>query len=233
MKFFCEYCGNRIDAEKDHKCPHCGASYKKNQTFEKLEEEKKQRQKEVAEFGEKIVKHVFDIFAFSKYIILIPTVIFAIVFVLMVASFANKGNREQTIIDNSIEHTDIFNDTDKKEENVVVGFDEFGKTSKYQVKVNKYEVVEDKFNKLSDDYEYVKFYLLVENLTEGEIRKEDVNCIVDGVAQTNDLSSGYSDLPFFIQKGLTVKGTATFEVPVNATGYDIRYGDNVTIHIDK
>lgn len=29
MKFFCEYCGNRIDAEIDHKCPHCGASYKK------------------------------------------------------------------------------------------------------------------------------------------------------------------------------------------------------------
>ena len=33
MKFFCEYCGNRIDAEKNHKCPHCGASYKKNKQF--------------------------------------------------------------------------------------------------------------------------------------------------------------------------------------------------------
>jgi hypothetical protein len=74
---------------------------------------------------------------------------------------------------------------------------------------------------------------LVENLTDVEIRKEDVNCIVDGVAQTNDFTSGYSDLPFFIQKGLTVKGTATFEVPVNATSYNIRYGDYVTIHIEK
>ena len=29
MKFFCEYCGCRIDAETDDKCPNCGASYKK------------------------------------------------------------------------------------------------------------------------------------------------------------------------------------------------------------
>ena len=37
MKFFCEYCGNRIDAEKDAKCPNCGASYKKNKEFIKLQ----------------------------------------------------------------------------------------------------------------------------------------------------------------------------------------------------
>ena len=43
MKFFCEYCGNRIDAEKDAKCTNCGASYKKNQSFIKLEAEKKQQ----------------------------------------------------------------------------------------------------------------------------------------------------------------------------------------------
>ena len=37
MKFFCEYCGNRIDAEVDEKCPNCGASYKKNKSFIELE----------------------------------------------------------------------------------------------------------------------------------------------------------------------------------------------------
>ena len=34
---FCEYCGNRIDAEVDEKCPNCGASYKKNKSFIELE----------------------------------------------------------------------------------------------------------------------------------------------------------------------------------------------------
>ena len=38
MKFFCEYCGNRIDAHVDNKCPNCGASYKKNQSLDFLQE---------------------------------------------------------------------------------------------------------------------------------------------------------------------------------------------------
>ena len=36
-EIFGEYCGNRIDAENDNKCPNCGASYKKNQKFLELE----------------------------------------------------------------------------------------------------------------------------------------------------------------------------------------------------
>ena len=45
--------------------------------------------------------------------------------------------------------------------------------------------------------------------------------------------SGYSELPMFIASGLTVTGTATFIVPKAATSYDIRYGDYITIHIEK
>ena len=63
MKFFCEYCGNRIDAEIDHKCPHCGASYKKNKSFIKLQEEKNQREQMVTENSQKVLKTVFGVFA--------------------------------------------------------------------------------------------------------------------------------------------------------------------------
>ena len=52
MKFFCEYCGCRINAEKDNKCPNCGASYKKNKTFIELEQkikENKELNKQVKE----------------------------------------------------------------------------------------------------------------------------------------------------------------------------------------
>ena len=94
-------------------------------------------------------------------------------------------------------------------------------------------IVEDIFNEADEGYELVKFHLIVENLTDTSIRSENVNCIVDGIAQTNDVYSGYSDLPFHIDKDLAVKGTSTFFVPVNASSYDIRYGDYVTIHIEK
>ena len=84
-----------------------------------------------------------------------------------------------------------------------------------------------------DGYEYIKFNLQVENLTSGQIRNEDVNCIVDGVAQTNEKYLRHFILPFFIGSKLTVNGESVFEVPISATSYDKKYGDNVIIHIEK
>ncbi len=225
MKFFCEYCGNRIDAEKDHKCPHCNASYKKNPNFIKLQEEKKQREEMVTENSQKVIKTVFSIFAFSKIFMIIPIIMFVIIITIAIVCI-NK----QTGIKDFLETGTI---SSSKEEKITVGLNEYAETSKYKVKVTKYEVVEDKFNKLEDGYEFVKFHLIVENTSNKEIKKEDVNCVVDGIAQNNDFTSGYSNLPMFIKKGLSVKGTATFEVPKDATSYDIKYGDNVTIHVEK
>ena len=236
MKFFCEYCGNRIDAEKDHKCPHCGASYKKNETFKKLEEEKKQRQQMVTEQTQKVFKHVFGMFAFSKFLILIPIVIFVVMFIIIISNVNNQSNKNKV---DDIEQSDFFenlldkNTNSEKEDIITVGLNEYAETKKYKVKVTKYEVVEDTFNRLDDSYEYVKFYLVVENISDKQLIKEDVYCIVDGISQTNDFTSGYSDLPMFIPKNLTVTGTATFEIPVGTNSYDIRYGDYVTIHIEK
>lgn len=235
MKFFCEYCGNRIDAEKDHKCPHCGASYRKNKSFIKLEEEKKQKQQMFTENSQRAVKTVFGVFALSKIFILVPIVIFVII---IISAINISNNSENSNENDSIEEIteDFFEDLDLKdseEEKVTVNFNEFGETKKYKVKVEKYEVVEDIFHHADPGYELVKFHLVVENKTTKEIDREDVNCIVDGVAQNNDKYAGHSDLPFFISRELAVKGTATFIVPIDATSYDIRYGDYVTIHIEK
>ena len=227
MKFFCEYCGNRIDAEIDHKCPHCGASYKKNKSFLKLQEEQKQREKIVTENSQKVFKTVFGVFAFSKFLMIMPIIIFIIIITIVFKSVNKQMDIEQNI-------KDEINELNKKEdEKITVGFNEYAETSEYKVKVTKYEVVEDKFNRLDDSYEYIKFHLVVENISNKELTKEDVYCIVDGVSQTNDLSSGYSNLPMFIAKDLAVTGTATFEIPKGTTSFDIRYGDNVTIHIEK
>jgi len=238
MKFFCEYCGNRIDAEIDSKCPNCGASYKKNQSFIKLEAEKKKQMQTNQENAQKIFNHVFGVFKFSRIMFFIPIVIFIIIIVTVITITSNNNRKAPSYRDNDF--NEIFENineeiTGEKEgqERIVVGLDEFAETKEYKVKVTKYEKEEDKFNRLDDDYEYIKFRLVVENLTDGKLTKEDVNCIVDGIAQNNYYSSGYSDLPMFINKELTVKGTATFEVPKDAKNYEIRYGDYATIKINK
>lgn len=245
MKFFCEYCGNRIDAEKNHKCPHCGASYKKNKQFLKIEEERKREKQINTEYKNKILNHTLKTFTFSKIIFIIPIIIFFISVIVAIIFIAKQFKSFDNVTENNVSvFEDITNIIDEEIKNnikendnsfteVIVGLDEFGQTEKYKVKITKYEVVPDKFNRLEEGYEYVKFYLIVENLLNEEIVKEDTYCIVDGISQTNYMSSGYSDLPMFIAKGLTVKGEATFEVPINSTSYDIKYGDYITIHIEK
>lgn len=244
MKFFCEYCGSIINTDEDDKCPHCGAAYNKNKTYLKLNEEKNKEQQMNNEFKQEVMNHTLKAFKFSRWFVLIPIVMFVVVLSIIIFGIIsankafNKENGGVKSLFNSV--TNQINEQlqedlkeEKEPENVTVGFDEFGTVEKYKAKVTKYEVVEDKFDKVEEGYELVKFHLVVENLSDEEIRKEDVNCIVDGIAQNNDFSSGYSDLPFFIQKDLTVKGTATFEVPKSAESYDIKYGDYITIHIEK
>lgn len=223
MKFFCEYCGNRIDSNIDSKCPHCGASYKKNETFKKLEEEHKLQMQKEKENTHKTVRTFTKIFGLSFLIpALVSIVIFFTIITLIVGVVkSQKGNN--SFFDFSLE----------TEENVTVGIDEYGETSEYKVKVTSYEKEEDIFNQLDSGYEYIKFYLVVENKTNKEIRREDTNCIVDGIAQTNYSIPGHSTIPLIINKKLTVKGETTFVVPTDATSYDIKYGDYVTIHIEK
>ena len=250
MKFFCEYCGNRIDASVDRKCPNCGASYKKNQSFIKLEEERKKQAQTNQENKQILFNHALGALKFSKWLLLIPVFVFLIVLTIIIFAFGsarkvidkqmedNKNTQTQVKEDVDDFFQNVFDDLDvgleeEKAEIIEVNIGEFAETKDYKVKVTSYEKEEDIFNRLDSGYEYVKFNLLVENLTNDEITKEDVNCIVDGVAQTNYYSSGYSKLPMFISKGLTVKGEAVFEVPKEAKNYEIKYGDNVIIKINK
>ena len=90
------------------------------------------------------------------------------------------SNYENSDIIEQVE--EMFNQTEEQED-ILININEFAQTKEYKVKVTKYEKQTDKFNRLEDGYEYVKFYLLVENLTKGKLRAEDVNCVVDGIAK--------------------------------------------------
>ena len=72
----------------------------------------------------------------------------------------------------------------------------------------------------------------MQNITDSTLITEDINCIVGGIAQ-KEYDYGKFDFPFKISPNLTVSGSATFMVPKDATEYDIKYGDYVTIHIEK
>lgn len=237
MKFFCEYCGNRIDANIDRKCPNCGASYKKNKKFIELEVERKKQVDMTREYANNILGHVTGTIKFSKFFILIPIIVFIIMFITITISMMSHRYSYDNFFDNKDKiDIDLNMNQDmvpEEEKDVTVNFNEYGETSEYRVKVTNYEIIEDEFNRLEEGYEYVEFDLVVENLTNHKIYSQDVNCIVDGLAQKNYLSSGYSDLPFDIAKKLAVTGSAKFIVPKTATSYDIRYGDYVTIHIEK
>ena len=141
MKFFCEYCGNRIDAEKDAKCPNCGASYKKNQSFIKLESEKKKLMQTNQENAQKIFNHVFGVFKISRIIFFIPIVIFIIIFVTAVITI-NSDKNDLNPSDNNIDmpshdnnmdeiFEDLMGGNKEEQQNVVVGLDEFAETKEY------------------------------------------------------------------------------------------------------
>lgn len=238
MKFFCEYCGNRIDANVDRKCPNCGASYKRNKNFIKMQEENNKQHEINNEFKNEVMNHTLGVMKVSKFIFLIPIVVFLVIFSIVIFSFIsfnkNFKNDSENMQNNVESIKDEINNTSKKEDKkITVGFNEYGEVKDYKFKVYNYQVVEDRFRKAGEGYELVKFYFMLGNLSNEELTKEDVYCIVDEVSQTNEISSGYSDLPMFVAKDLTVKGTATFIVPKNATSYDIRYGDYITVHIEK
>lgn len=217
MKFFCEYCGCRINADVEKKCPECGAAYDNNVTFKKLQEERKVSKEKMTKAG----KTVMGVFAVQWiFTAIISLLIFSVIGFLIFKQIKNIKEPNSTSIN-------------KNDKIVEVNLGEYAKTNKYQVMVTGYEKDDSIHFDENEGYEYIKFNLQVENLTDKQIRSEEVNCIVDGVAQTNDTYSGHSTLPFFISSKLTVKGEAVFEVPVSATAYDIKYGDNVIIHIEK
>ena len=60
MKFFCEYCGCRIDSNKDDKCPNCGASYKQNESFIKQEADMQARKEELQKTASEIQGYVLN-----------------------------------------------------------------------------------------------------------------------------------------------------------------------------
>ena len=107
MKFFCEYCGCNIDANKDLKCPNCGAMYNKNRTYLKMIEEKEKEQQNNKKQGKKISIVVLAMF------ILIPILGIATFLIISLKAMNTK---------------DVANDTFNNVFNSIIDEDEMSKS---------------------------------------------------------------------------------------------------------
>ena len=98
---------------------------------------------------------------FSRFFMIILILVFIII-ITGIIRVERKSNNKQ---DNSINVEEMFDsilDKDSKElEKITVNFNEFPETKKYKVKVEKYEVVEDKLNDADSGYQLVKFHLII------------------------------------------------------------------------
>ena len=108
MKFFCEYCGCNIDANKDLKCPNCGAMYNKNRTYLKMIEEKEKEQQNNKKQGKKISIVVLAMF------ILIPILGIATFLIISLKAMNNTK--------------DVANDTFNNVFNSIIDEDEMSKS---------------------------------------------------------------------------------------------------------
>ena len=93
MKFFCEYCGYHIDANKDAKCPNCGAAYNRNKTYLRLEKESKENAQKNKKSAKKIGVLAITLF------VLIPLLFVSGIIFLAYKSYSNVNEGAKTIID--------------------------------------------------------------------------------------------------------------------------------------
>lgn len=240
MKIFCEYCGVQIDINKENKCPNCGASFEHNVSYKRIHEHKKKQQeldmqeKELNIQGRRIAQQNTSkaLGFFSKIFavaFIVPAIVIIVIIIITIISVAGAIDRQKNKVDDDIKNGSV----EFVEKASTVGLNEYGVTSKYRVMVDSYEVIDTHF-KPQDGYQFVTFHFVIENLTDSRLFLYDmIDCVVGGVVQESTWDNDRNEIPSSVPKGLKVEGYQAFEVPIDATSYDIKYGDYVTIHIEK
>ena len=245
MKIFCEYCGVQIDVNKNNKCPNCGASFSNNVTYKeykKKHEELDFKEREISIENKKVVhENIRNITGTVKNFSKVFVIIFVFIFIFFIAIFSffifkifksseNISNNKESVKENLDVLDDFFN---TNEVDVVVGMKEYAETSEYKVMVDYFEEVDVDHQKPKTGYKYVTFHFILENKMNDKLFLfETIDCVVDGIAQSDVVDFDRESLPSLISKGLTVQGYKTFEIPDDTRECSIKFGNNVTININ-
>lgn len=230
MKFYCEYCREQIDSDKDKKCPSCGASYKNNKEYAKLLEEKKEQQKEFNNQVKKVGKIAIIPF------ILIPIIFISIFIFIVVMAFKSSKNIDNNfdnirkLSEENINSTNENINREKKIEEVEpVLVNEEKSSTDYKVKLEKYRLLEQKSDK---EYDKLEVTLIIEKISDKfEAWGETIYCLVNNASQKYD---GFnSDISTYIKdKGIPETKKMTYYVPKNTKSFDIKYGSDIEFHVD-
>lgn len=233
MKFHCEYCRELIDAEKDKKCPSCGATYENNKEYKKLHEEQQEFVQKQRDFIQKQQEFVHKQFSrigmtggiFAVIIAIAAAAIMGIVIYLGIKE-SKKNKNEFNDVFNTIENK--ANTKEEKEAKTVLVNQE--KSSKdYKVTFEKYKLIEQSNDKEFDKLEVI---LVIEKISdEFAAWGEEIYCLVNNLSQNVDNFN--SDTSTYIKdKNIPETKKMTYYVPKGLNSFDIKYGNKVSFHVD-
>ena len=230
MKFHCEYCRELIDADKDKKCPSCGATYKDNKEYKKLLEEKEQQKEQIKKQQEFVQKQVMKVGktagVFAVAVPLLAFVIMGIIIFIGVRE-AKKNDNDFDTTFNKIEEK--INDTieDVEKEPVIVNQEK--SSNDYKVKFEKYKLEEQKDD---NEFDKLEITLIIEKISDTFMANgEEIYCLVDNVSQKYDPFNS-DTINYIKDKNIPETRKMTYYVPKNVKSFDIKYGNEVSFHID-
>lgn len=233
MKFYCEYCRSQIDAEKDKKCPSCKASYKDNKEYKKILEEKEKQNEQIKEQQEYIQKTFKTVGITSGiFALIVPLVAIGIIGTIIfigVKEAKKNNNKIDDAFKNVEEKMEDQKETkeEKKVEPTVINQEKT--SSDYKVKLEKYRILEQTKDK---EFDKLEVTLIVEKISDKfSAWGEDFYCLVNNVSQEVDRFN--SDMTTYIKdKNIPTSKKLTYYVPKNITSFDIKYGNEISFHVD-
>lgn len=229
MKFHCEYCRELIDTEKDKKCPSCGATYKENKEYQKMLDEQAQ-QKELAKQQQEFVHKQFKIVGITGgvFAIIMPIVVISIMgFVIYLGVKETKKNKNN--FDDMFDNIENKIDSTKEKEIEPVEVNEEKTSKDYKVRFEKYRLIEQKNDK---EFDKLEVNLVIEIISDNFMASgENIYCLVNNVSQNYDFS-GSDTFNYIKDKNVPTSKKMTYYVPKGITSFDIKYGNEVSFHVD-
>ena len=228
MKFYCEYCRSQIDADKDKKCPSCNASYKDNKEYKKLLEEREHQKEQIKE-QQKFVQKQFKRIGITSgiFALIIPIfalIIFGTIVYVGIKESKNSNSKFETDFNKKSE---VVEDIEVEKDPVVINQEK--SSADYKIKFEKYKLIEQKKDKEFDKLEVI---LIVEKISDKfSAWGEEIYCLVNNVSQNKDHFN--SDNSTYIKdKNVPTSKKITFYIPKDTKSFDIKYGDEISFHID-
>lgn len=228
MKFYCEYCRSQIDADKDKKCPSCNASYKDNKEYKKLLEEREHQKEQIKE-QQKYVQKQFKRIGITSgiFALIIPIFVLIIIGTIVYVGIKESKNSNSKFETDFNKKSEVVEDIEVEKDPVMINQEK--SSADYKVKFEKYKLIEQRNNQ---EFDKLEVTLIVEKISDKfSAWGEEIYCLVNNVSQNKDHFN--SDNSTYIKdKNVPTSKKITFYIPKDTKSFDIKYGNEISFHID-